>query len=56
MLVLARALNESIILTDKQTQQKITIKITKIERNRVKLGIDAGENIRILRDNATKKR
>ena len=52
MLVLARTLGESIILTNTQTKQKITIKVTKLDKTRVKLGIDAPENILIVRDDA----
>ena len=45
MLVLARKLNESIILGD-----NITVKVISVEKGVVKLGIDAPKDVPIFRD------
>ncbi len=50
MLVLSRKPEESIIIGG-----NITVKILSVERNRVKIGIDAPEDISILRGELTKR-
>ena len=41
MLILTRRLNESIVITDSNDNALAQIVVTKIDKNQVKLGIDA---------------
>jgi len=47
MLVLSRKINESIIIGE--GEDKVTICITAIDNNKIKLGFTAGKHIKILR-------
>jgi len=51
MLILGMGLNDGAIhLTDVTTGEEITIKLLSTSRGQCRLGFEAGDNIRILRD------
>jgi carbon storage regulator len=55
MLVLSRKRDEKIQLKVGDTQEIIEITVVRIEPNKVRLGIQAGENISILRSELVKE-
>ena len=49
MLCLSRATDETIVLRDKQNRSIATIRVNKISRNRISIGIDADAEVNIIR-------
>lgn len=49
MLVLSRKESETIILTDQQTGREIVIKMVAINGNRVRIGIEADRQVKVMR-------
>ena len=55
MLVLSRKRDEKILLKIGDTDEIIEITVVRVEANKVRLGIEAGKNITILRSELTDK-